>query len=161
MLVWIGLAIVLAFLFRHPYFVKDVQHFLGVFNVRRRLTKYQKTNFTIVDRFEEAVKEQPLKPFIRFRDETFTYRDVDELSNKAARVFLQSGLVSEGDAVALFLSNEPMYAWLWLSLGKLGCSAALLNYNIRSRSLLHCMSCSGARVLVASEGEVCKKGWSQ
>uniref|UniRef100_A0A3Q4BDJ7 long-chain-fatty-acid--CoA ligase n=1 Tax=Mola mola TaxID=94237 RepID=A0A3Q4BDJ7_MOLML len=128
----------------------DVQHVHNKLKARRRVQKYARTNYTILDRFLEVVKAQPHKPFLRFKDETFTYQDADELSNKAARVFLQSGRVREGDTVALFLGNEPTYLWLWLALMKIGCTAAFLNHNIRSKSLLHCFSRCGARALVAA-----------
>ncbi|XP_070827788.1 long-chain fatty acid transport protein 2-like [Chaetodon trifascialis] len=153
MLVWIVVSalLFLVFLFRHPYFVQDVQNILSNVLNRRRMLRYHQTNYFIVDRFLDAVKAHPHKPFLLYKDETFTYQDADELSNKAARVFLQSGCVKEGDTVALLLGNEPMFLWLWLGLAKIGCTTALLNYNIRSRSLLHCFSCSGATTLVAAE----------
>ncbi|XP_042351485.1 very long-chain acyl-CoA synthetase-like [Plectropomus leopardus] len=151
MIVWVVCAAVIfvALYLRYPYFIQDIQH------VRLRLTatdqvlKYMQTNYNIIDRFSELVKEQPHKQFVLFKDETFSYQDADELSNKAARVFLQIGL-KEGDTVALFLRNEPMFLWLWLGLVKIGCSAAFLNFNIRSKSLLHCFNCSGATTLIAA-----------
>ncbi|XP_041794961.1 very long-chain acyl-CoA synthetase-like [Chelmon rostratus] len=152
MLVWIVFAAVLllALLFRHPHFLQDVRYVLYRLQTRRLVLGYYQTNYSILDRFLDTVKAQPHKPILLYEDETFTYQDADELSNKAARVFLLSGL-KEGDTVALLLGNEPMFVWLWLGLAKIGCSAAPLNYNIRSRSLLHCFSCSGATTLVAAE----------
>lgn len=154
MLVWIVFAAVglLALFFRNPHFFQDVQFVRKRLKTRSRILKYMQTNYSILDRFIDAEKEHPHKPFILFGDETFTYRDAEELSNKAARVFLQSGLLNQGDTVALFLGNEPVFLWLWLGLVKIGCSAAFLNCNIRSKSLLHCFKCSGARTLVAAEG---------
>ncbi|KAM8752034.1 long-chain fatty acid transport protein 2-like [Acanthopagrus schlegelii] len=152
MLVWIVFAAVLFLIlsFRFPYFFQDVQHVLVKLYTSRLVRKYIQTNYFIQDRFSDLVQLQPHKPFLLFRDETFTYRDADELSNKAARAFLQGGL-KQGDTAALLLGNEPMFVWLWLGLMKIGCSVAFLNHNIRSRSLLHCFSCSGAKTLVAAE----------
>lgn len=157
MLLWIALpaVIFLALLFRFPYFIQDVQYVLTKLKLRRRVLKYMQNNYTILDRFLERVNTQPHKPLVHFNDETFTYKDADELSNKAARAFLQNGLVKEGDTVALFFRNEPMFLWLWLGLVKIGCSVAFLNYNIRSKSLLHCFNCSRARTLVAGAGKMC------
>uniref|UniRef100_A0AAY5KTX9 long-chain-fatty-acid--CoA ligase n=1 Tax=Esox lucius TaxID=8010 RepID=A0AAY5KTX9_ESOLU len=73
------------------------------------------------------------------------------MSNKVARVLLQHSNIDEGDTVAVFLGNHPFFLWIWLGLVKIGCSAAFLNYNMRSRSLLHCFSCSGANVLIVAE----------
>ncbi|XP_062276068.1 long-chain fatty acid transport protein 2-like isoform X2 [Scomber scombrus] len=152
MFLWlIFAAALLGLFFRYPYFFQDVQYVLNKLKVRHRVLTYIKTNYTILDRFVDVVQTQPHKPFIRFKDETFSYRDADELSNRAARVLLHTGRVKEGDTVALLVWNQPMFLWLWLGLVKLGCSAAFLNCNIRSRSLLHCFSCSGAKTLVAAE----------
>ncbi|XP_053175783.1 long-chain fatty acid transport protein 2-like isoform X2 [Scomber japonicus] len=152
MFLWlISVAALLGLVFRYPYFFQDVQYVLNKLKVRRRVLAYMKTNYTILDRFLDVAQTHPHKPFIHFKDETFSYRDADELSNRAARVLLQTGRVKEGDTVALLVGNQPMFLWLWLGLVKLGCSAAFLNSNIRSRSLLHCFSCSGAKTLVAAE----------
>ncbi|XP_054632820.1 long-chain fatty acid transport protein 2-like isoform X2 [Dunckerocampus dactyliophorus] len=108
-------------------------------------------NYTILDHFLEAAETQPHKPLLLFKDDIFTYQDADRLSSKAARALLHSGLVRQGDTVALFMGNKPMFVWIWLALFKLGCSAALLNSNIRSKSLLHCFKCSGAKVLLVAQ----------
>ncbi|XP_067358411.1 long-chain fatty acid transport protein 2-like isoform X2 [Channa argus] len=151
MLAWLLLPAVipLALFFFFPYLIQDVHYVLAKLKLTRRLIKYKQNNYTILDRFLDVVKTQPNKPFVYFNDETFTYKDADELSNKAARVFLQNKVVTEGDTVALFDRNEPMFLWLWLGLVKIGCSVSFLNYNIRSKSLLHCLNCSGAKTLVA------------
>lgn len=157
MIQWLVLVagIVLALFYRFPYFVQDVHFVLTKSKLRRRLLKYIQQNYTVLDGFLDRVKTLPHKPFIYFKDETFTYKDADELSNKAARVFLQRGRVQAGDTVALFLGNEPLFLWLWLGLAKVGCPVALLNCNIRSKSLLHCFNCSGAKTLVAAAGKRC------
>ncbi|CAL1594917.1 unnamed protein product [Knipowitschia caucasica] len=115
-----------------------------------RILKYMKTDYSIIDRFVDVAQTQPQKTFLRFRDESWTYREVDELSNRAARVLVRSG-VRRGDVVALFSSNSPMFVCLWLGLAKAGAVGAFLNSNIRNRSLMHCFRVSQAKVLVAAE----------
>lgn len=155
MLLWIACTalLLLFFLFHHPYFLQDVQYVLSKLKIRRRIGKYMQANYLLLDHFLDTVKTHPHRPFIHFKDETFTYQDADDLSNKAARAFLQDHCIQRGDTVALFLGNEPMFVWIWLGLLKIGCSAAFLNCNIRSKSLLHCFHCSGAKTLVAAEGK--------
>uniref|UniRef100_A0A3Q3E647 long-chain-fatty-acid--CoA ligase n=1 Tax=Hippocampus comes TaxID=109280 RepID=A0A3Q3E647_HIPCM len=131
----------------------DVKYIVRNLRIRRRVSHYIQNNYTIVDCFLERVKKQPNKPFLLFKDETFTYQDADRLSNQAARALLQNGLVKQGDTVTFFVTNEPMFVWLWLAVFKIGCSAALLNTNIRSKSLLHCFKCSGAQVLLVGAVE--------
>ncbi|XP_020515774.2 long-chain fatty acid transport protein 2 [Labrus bergylta] len=141
----------LAFLFQRSYFFQDVQHVLIRWKIKKRILTFMQKNYTIADQFADTVKAHPHKPYLRYKDETFTYLDADELSNRAARVLQQSGRVKGGDTVALFLGNEPQFLWLFLGLLKLGCPAALLNCNIRAKSFLHCFKCSGAKTLVAAE----------
>lgn len=141
-----------ALLPHYPYFFQDVCHVCSKLCTRRRVTKNLQTNYAIIDRFSHVVGTQPNKPFVYFKEECFTYKQADKLSNKTARVFLQSGL-RMGDTVALFLQNGPMFVWLWLGLAKLGCVGAFINYNIRSKSLLHSFKISGAKTLVAAEGK--------
>lgn len=156
MLVWLVFAapllLLLSLLFLRPHFFQDVRYVRHKLKVRRTIAEHYESNYLILDRFLEVVDMQPHKPMIRFGDETYTYRDADELSSKAARVFLLSGRVKQGDAVALLLGNKPIFLFLWLGLLKVGCSVAFLNYNVRSKSLLHCFSRCGAMTLVADEG---------
>ncbi|XP_056907278.1 long-chain fatty acid transport protein 2-like [Takifugu flavidus] len=154
MLVWIVVAALLLLLLlfsRHPHFVQDVRHVRRRLKARRQIEERFKRNYLILDRFLEVVETQPHTLFIRFKDESYTYGDAEELSSKAARVFLQSGRVKQGDTVALFLGNKPIFLFLWLGLLKIGCPVAFLNHNVRSKSLLHCFSRCGAKTLVADE----------
>lgn len=158
MLLWLVPLALVALYLRFPFFLQDVRHIYSRLTARRKVTKYVKTNYTVLDRFADLVQSQPNKPLLLFRDETFTYRDADELSNQTGRVLLQGGRLRQGDTVALFVVNEPMFMWLWLGLVKVGCSAAFLNSNIRSRSLLHSFTLSGASTLLVSAGELCRTG---
>ncbi|XP_062403983.1 long-chain fatty acid transport protein 2-like [Sardina pilchardus] len=154
MLTWLILLAVLLIVlrFRFPYFLKDLQYAIQLCRVGYRLAKYaqSKPYFTILDRFLETVSRHPQKTFISFKDEIFSYQETDRQSNRIARALREHAGVRQGDTVALLLGNEPVFLWTWLGLAKLGCSAALLNYNLRSRSLLHCFSCCGAKLLVAA-----------
>ncbi|KAG7277371.1 hypothetical protein CRUP_025611 [Coryphaenoides rupestris] len=100
--------------------------------------------------FLERVATHPHKRYVVFEDTSYTYRQADAESNKIARVLSSHVQVKEGDTVALFMDNQPLYVWVYLALAKLGCAASLLNCNIRSKSLLHCLSCCDAKVLVAA-----------
>ncbi|XP_014833926.1 PREDICTED: very long-chain acyl-CoA synthetase-like, partial [Poecilia mexicana] len=160
MSVWLtaaaGLAI-LAFAYIRtfcPYFSDDCAYMLRSLKLGIRLIKYRKSKpfYSILDCFLDAVKRQPNKIFIHFEGRAFSYGEMDLQSNKVARALQAEARLKEGDAVALFLPNEPSFVWTWLGLAKLGCPAALLNFNIRSKSLLHCFSCCGAKVLITAPG---------
>ncbi|XP_030620690.1 very long-chain acyl-CoA synthetase isoform X2 [Chanos chanos] len=154
MWLWLAFLLVLfgALRYRCPYLYKDVQYVIHILLTGHRLSKYKESKpyYSVLDRFLESVQKRPHKAFIRFRDETYSYQDADKLSNKIARALLKHSNLKEGDTAALFMGNEPNYMCIWLGLAKIGCSAALLNYNMRAKSLLHCFSCCGANVLIVA-----------
>ncbi|XP_054632805.1 hsFATP2a_ACSVL_like domain-containing protein [Dunckerocampus dactyliophorus] len=135
-----------------PYLVDDSVYILRSVRFAITLHKYKtrKPFHSIVDGFLDAARRHPSKTFLHFEGQQFSYGEVDKQSNKVARVFQEEARLKEGEPVALFLANEPDFVWTWLGLAKLGCPVALLNFNIRSKSLLHCFSCCGAKVLVTS-----------
>ncbi|RXN27670.1 very long-chain acyl- synthetase-like protein [Labeo rohita] len=136
---------------RFPYFIKEAKYASRIARAMYRTTKYLRSRpvYMLVDRFLDSVQKNPHKAFIRFQDKTYSYAQSDKQSNKVARSLLKHANLHEGDTVALLLGNEPMFLWIWLALAKIGCSAALLNHNIRSKSLLHCFTCCGANALIA------------
>uniref|UniRef100_A0A8C1HZP2 long-chain-fatty-acid--CoA ligase n=1 Tax=Cyprinus carpio carpio TaxID=630221 RepID=A0A8C1HZP2_CYPCA len=146
-----AILLLFALRFRYPYFIKEATYARRIAIAIYRTTKYLKSKppYTLLDRFLDSVRKNPRKAFIRFQDETYSYAQTDKQSNKIARSLLKHADLHEGDTVALLLGNEPVFLWMWLALAKIGCSAALLNHNIRSKSLLHCFSCCGATVLIA------------
>ncbi|XP_022048619.1 hsFATP2a_ACSVL_like domain-containing protein [Acanthochromis polyacanthus] len=149
-----GLAILCFFYIRahFPYFSADFWTVLRSVRLGLRLLKYKRIKpfYSILDCFLDAVKSHPDKVFLHFEGRSYTYGEVDKQSNKVSRALQAEIGLKEGDVVALFMANEPSFVWTWLGLAKLGCPAALLNFNIRSKSLLHCFSCCGAKVIIAS-----------
>uniref|UniRef100_A0AAQ5ZLA7 long-chain-fatty-acid--CoA ligase n=1 Tax=Amphiprion ocellaris TaxID=80972 RepID=A0AAQ5ZLA7_AMPOC len=133
----------------NPYILKDISYAIAAIKVGIRLSKSGKNFRSILDDFLDAVKKHPHKNFIVFEDSSYTYSQADRESNKVARALSAHVQLKQGDTAALFLGNEPLFVWMWLGLAKLGCTASLLNYNIRSKSLLHCFSCCDAKVLIA------------
>ncbi|XP_048874649.1 long-chain fatty acid transport protein 6 [Brienomyrus brachyistius] len=133
-----------------PYFWKDVFYLWKViqYGVRLELYKRRRRVFTVLDRFVQRAEQIPRKPFVIYDGVPYTYRDVDERSNKVAHVFEEHGAAKKGDTVALLMNNEPDFINVWFGLSKLGCAVAFLNTNIKGRSLLHCFSCCGAKVLI-------------
>lgn len=108
--------------------------------------------FFVLDRFLEQCAAFPQKAFIVFGEESFSFSETDRRSNKVSHALQNHARYRPGDPVALFMGNEPAFLFTWLALAKLGSPVALLNSNIRSKSLLHSFSCCGASVLIAAEG---------
>uniref|UniRef100_A0A3P8VWI1 long-chain-fatty-acid--CoA ligase n=1 Tax=Cynoglossus semilaevis TaxID=244447 RepID=A0A3P8VWI1_CYNSE len=135
-----------------PYFGDDCSYILRSLRLGMRLIRYKKIKpfYSILDCFLDAARRHPAKTFVHFEGQQFSYGEVDKQSNRVARALQAAAQLKEGNTAALFLPNEPAFIWTWLALAKLGCTAALLNFNIRSKSLLHCFSCCGAKVIITS-----------
>ena len=56
--------------------------------------------------------------------------------------------------VVIIVSTEIHYILMWLfsGLATIGVQTALLNFNLRSKSLLHCITVSEAKALIVGKG---------
>lgn len=52
------------------------------------------------------------------------------------------------------MMNEPAFIAMWIACNKLGVTASFLNYNLRQKSLLHCIDISELKVLVIGKDDV-------
>jgi len=112
---------------------------------------YQKRNLTVSQVFQRTVKKHPDKVCMYFEDEKWTFRELDEYSNQLAH-FLHSAGFKHGDSVALFMENRLEYVGLWLGCTKIGVVPALINFNLRGKSLMHSISAvSASAVIFGSE----------
>uniref|UniRef100_A0A147ATQ1 long-chain-fatty-acid--CoA ligase n=1 Tax=Fundulus heteroclitus TaxID=8078 RepID=A0A147ATQ1_FUNHE len=133
-----------------PYFWRDLFFLMKVirYGVKLELFKLTASVHTVLDRFIEQAQRIPNKPFVIYDGTVYTYRDMELRSNRLANVFLHNVHLKKGDCVALLMSNEPDFLSAWFGLAKVGCSVAFLNFNIKSKSLLHCFDCCGAKTLI-------------
>lgn len=133
-----------------PYFWLDLSYLLKVIRYGLQIEKYKRTGHvvTVVDRFVQQAQSIPDKAFIMFHGQVHTYREMDKRSNRVANVLMKYTTLKKGDTVAMLMNNEPDFINVWFGLAKLGCLVSFLNYNIRSRSLLHCFHSCGAKILI-------------
>lgn len=138
-----------------PYFWRDLLFLMKVirYGVRLELFKFTSSVCTVLDRFIQQAQRIPNKPFVIYDGSVHTYRDVEQRSNRLANVFFDRVGLRKGDCVALLMSNEPDFLCVWFGLAKVGCSVAFLNTNIKSKSLLHCFNCCGAKTLIVGSGK--------
>ncbi|KAL2088891.1 hypothetical protein ACEWY4_015790 [Coilia grayii] len=135
-----------------PYFWEDVLYLKDLFRILLTfvLRRKRRPLFLAVDRFIEQSVLCPNRTFIVFENKSYSYRDADRESNKIANALRAHSRLQSGETAALFMGNEPTFMFTWLALAKLGCPAAFLNQNIRSKSLLHCFNCCNAKVIIAT-----------
>ncbi|XP_042250756.1 long-chain fatty acid transport protein 6 [Thunnus albacares] len=133
-----------------PYFWNDLVFLLNIirYGAKLELFKLRSRVCTVLDRFIQQAQRIPGKPFVIYDGNIHTYGDIEKRSNRLANVFLDRLKLRKGDCVALLMNNEPDFLCVWFGLAKVGCSVAFLNTNIKSRSLLHCFNCCGAKALI-------------
>ena len=100
--------------------------------------------------FQERAARYGDNVFIKFEDETLTYRQANEAVNRYAAVLSARG-VGRGDVVGIMLTNSPRAVLLMLAVVKLGAIAGMLNYNQRGKVLAHSVELLAARVLIGSD----------
>uniref|UniRef100_A0A8C5H6C4 Long-chain-fatty-acid--CoA ligase n=1 Tax=Gouania willdenowi TaxID=441366 RepID=A0A8C5H6C4_GOUWI len=128
---------------------RDLTGLYVLIRVRLALWRYMRNGSNIPSIFAQTVKRHPNKPALIYEatGETWTFTQLDELSNAVAHWARDQGWVS-GDVVALFMESRPLQVALWLGLAKVGVEAALINFSLRCEPLLHCVGVSGSRAIV-------------
>ncbi|XP_062871563.1 long-chain fatty acid transport protein 1a isoform X2 [Trichomycterus rosablanca] len=128
---------------------RDINGLYVLLRVKLALWRYMHNGSTIPSIFAETVARHPDKPALVYEatGETWTFSELDQLCNAVAHWALSQGWGS-GDVVALLMESRPLQVALWLGLAKIGVESALINFNLRRDSLMHCLGVSGARALV-------------
>lgn len=81
---------------------------------------------TVLDYFDQAVEKFPDRPCLDFLDKKYTYREIGDLVNRAAKGFQQLG-VRRGSKVGLCLPNSPYHVICYYAILKIG--GTVVNYN--------------------------------
>src|SRR5690348_6445044 len=100
--------------------------------------------------FQDRAARHGDQVFIRFADESWTYRQANETVNRYAAVLAERG-VGRGDVVGIILKNSPRMVLLMLAAVKLGAIAGMLNYHQRDQVLAHSFGLLNAVVLIGSD----------
>ncbi|HEY7052470.1 MAG TPA: long-chain-acyl-CoA synthetase FadD6 [Mycobacterium sp.] len=100
--------------------------------------------------FQERAARYGDNVFIKFEDESVTYREANETVNRYAAVLAARG-VGRGDVVGIMLKNSPRAVLLMLATVKLGAIAGMLNYNQRGKVLEHSVGLLGAKVMIGTD----------
>jgi fatty-acyl-CoA synthase len=100
--------------------------------------------------FQERAARYGGNVFIKFEDETLTYRQANEAVNSYAAVLAARG-VGRGDVIGIMLKNSPRAVLLMLAVVKLGAIAGMLNYNQRGKVLAHSVDLLDARMLIGED----------
>lgn len=110
----------------------------------------QRKNVAVSDLFNQYVAKHPQKPCLIYDGHEWTFRDINEFSNRIANLFQQHGY-KKGDVVGLFMENRPEFVATWLGLSKIGVIVPLINTNQRQASLIHSIEIAKCQALIYSE----------
>lgn len=97
------------------------------------------------------VKQNPNKYAIISDTQQWTFRQLDEFSNRVANLFHAQGF-RKGEVVGLLLENRAEFVGIWLGLSKIGVITPLINTNQRGPSLLHSITVAHCKSLIFGEG---------
>jgi acyl-CoA synthetase (AMP-forming)/AMP-acid ligase II len=89
------------------------------------------------------------------RRDTLTWQEVHDRAVQFGRWFLSMG-VKRGDLVAFYLQNSAEFLVIWLGLWSIGCAPAMINFNLKTGSLVHCLKISRAKLLLVDEDKDCR-----
>lgn len=128
---------------------RDLHAAYVLLRVKLNVKRHLREKNTIPKIFAETVQRHGNKTALIFEGtgERWTFRQLDEYSNRVANLLLQRGF-KEGDVVAIFMENRSEYVGLWLGMAKIGVEAALINFNLRLEALVHCVTISNAKAVV-------------
>uniref|UniRef100_A0A3Q2QK83 long-chain-fatty-acid--CoA ligase n=1 Tax=Fundulus heteroclitus TaxID=8078 RepID=A0A3Q2QK83_FUNHE len=131
---------------------RDMMCLAAIVRVRLSMNRNLRNKTTVPALFAQKVLRHPDKPALIFEasEEVWSFKELQERCNAVAHWALAQGW-AEGDVVALYMENHPLVVALWLGLAMVGVEAAFINYNLRQKSLLHCVGVSGARAVVFGE----------
>jgi len=87
------------------------------------------------------------KEFLRFRNRSYTYRDMDLNSNRVARAFLKHGAIP-GEGASIMSFNSPRFLDVFFATQKLGMYTVPTNTALRGNQLVHILNNSEVRYLV-------------
>ncbi|KAJ8283561.1 hypothetical protein COCON_G00024110 [Conger conger] len=107
---------------------RDLTGLYVLLRVKRDIRHHLRRGGTIPTVFRQTAARHPDKPALvcEATGQSWSFAQLDGLSN----------------------ASRPLLVALWLGLAKVGVEAALINYNLRRRALLHCMEASGSRGFV-------------
>lgn len=113
-----------------------------------RLVSFARTNPAVMMRHWAAAT--PNAPALRFEDQRYTWREVNERANQYARVFADRGVRAE-HVVAILMTNRPDFICALFGLNKLGAIGALINTNLRGPELVHAIDVATPHIMVVGD----------
>ncbi|KUI61101.1 Isopenicillin N epimerase component 1 [Cytospora mali] len=107
---------------------------------------------SIYYQFENSVKRKGSDEALWSHAESLTYHQTYVRVHQYAQWFLSQG-VKPGDLAAIFMINSTDMVCAWMGLMAIGAAPALINTNLVSRALIHCVEVAKANLVLADGDE--------
>jgi len=104
----------------------------------------------LAQNIERSQRLFPDKPALIFEGKYFTYRELNEMSNRVANGLSELG-ISGGYRVALFLPNIPPFVAAYLGIQKIGAVPVSINSALKAEEVKYIIEDSGALILITTE----------
>jgi crotonobetaine/carnitine-CoA ligase len=85
--------------------------------------------------------------FLHFKDETVTYQQLDETSNRFANGLEALG-ITKNDKIAIMMKNHPVFLYTWFGSAKLGAVEVPINTAYKGDLLKHVINNSDSKILI-------------
>ncbi|GAO16042.1 uncharacterized protein UV8b_02311 [Ustilaginoidea virens] len=104
--------------------------------------------------FESAVQRHPDEQCVWSRQGVYTWLEAYERVSQYGHYFQELG-VQPQQYVGVYLYNSPDFLFVWLALLSIGAAPALINYNLASGALMHCVKLSRTKFLLYDSAPDC------
>ncbi|MFH1882800.1 MAG: AMP-binding protein, partial [Planctomycetota bacterium] len=96
---------------------------------------------------KQKVDEYGNRDFLFFKDQAYSYEDLDQESDKIASG-LQAMGIGKGDKVAIMMGNRPEFLFIWFGLSKLGAIEVPINTAHRGSLLTYMVESTDCRLII-------------
>jgi fatty-acyl-CoA synthase len=96
---------------------------------------------------DQAARDVPDKTCYLFSGKEYTFKDVDELSDRLACGLLQLG-IQKGDRIGIIALNQPEWVFTYFAAAKIGATVVGLNVRYRDMELGYMLNQSETRAVV-------------
>jgi len=101
-------------------------------------------------RIEYWSKKTPNKIGLLFKDKSWTWKSINEETNKFSNYFINRGL-KPSETVAVMIENSPEFIFVTGGISKIKGINSLINVNLRKQPLIHIMKISQPKYIVVDK----------
>jgi carnitine-CoA ligase len=94
----------------------------------------------------DRAKKNGDRIFLYFKDQTYSYNDMDRYANRCANAFVKQG-IKKGDLVSIMLMNRPEYMFIWFGSARVGAIEVPINTSFKGEFLRHLIDQSDSKML--------------